>query len=600
MQVGFCQVSDYPVINSKDIDLQPQISKFLKEQIEEKHFQEALSLLLSPSAEERQQIMDGVSTLNKIKMREKVEGASLPSFIILERLAKIPTIEKRAQVIGHIMELYELGVPGAEEEDVLDFLIANPENRINPTLRIAKSLFFSFKNKEKNSAFLAGDYRNLEPYLITEVNCIYGLRCISRIRGIETLSEEQFTLFENLKVTEELDQEDEEKRFICKLLFSGLEWISLQGFDLASDNYLLFIWMYKVIKECKDEALQTQLQAWMKEHSKEINFFQTCNKLDALNRSVYTDNCSLSYLTRPDQPFPKQLVAVHPNNIKPAWRKNSKQILKCFLDAKFNSNLVENISTIPHESQSIFELKNDKYRVLQDSGKLIKNDEKQVTLHRKEWVLMKNALFSCIFKGNRFEIVKVQNKCEQYWMPQHEIAYWNEWEVSENLEYYNDSDQMICNAVELILKQIENSTPVILDVGGGSGRLAEKLLVLSPMNYTLLEKNEVEIGKAKEILGDRAAVVPTDIVLDPFCVEPGSVDIVIASGILTHTVLKDRIEALIALEKVCSSVKPGGFIILTGLSAPFITADDFTMRGFEVINKTIPLKSKQFYIARKV
>lgn len=598
MQVGFCQVSDYPVINSDG--LQPQITKFLNEQIEKKHFQEALSLLLSPSAEERQQIMDGVSTLNKIKMRECVEGDFLPSFVVLERLAKIPTMEKRAQVISHIMELYELGIPGAEEEDVLDFLIATPENTINPTLRIAKSLFFSFKNKEKNGAFLAGDYKDLDPHLCFEGECIEGLRCISRIRDIETLCEEQFALFDALKGSEKLDEKDLEKRFISTLLFSGQDWIRLHAFDLASDNYQLFVWMYRVIMECKDEALRTQFQGWMKEHSNETKFFQTCSKLNALNQTVDTDKYSLTYLTRPDQPFPKQLVAVHPKNINPAWRKNSKQILKCFLDAKFNLSLVENISTIPHESQSIFELKNDKYRVLQDSKKLIKNDEKQVTLHRKEWALMNNALFSCTFKGNRFEIVKVQNKCEQYWRPQHEIAYWNEWEVSENLKYYNDSDQMICNAVELILKQIENSTPVILDVGGGSGRLAEKLLVLSPMNYILLEKNEVEIGKAQEILGDRAAVVPTDIVLDPFCVEPGSVDIVIASGILTHTVLKDRNEALIALEKVCSSVKPGGFIILTGLSAPFITADDFTMRGFEVINKTIPLKSKQFYIARKV
>lgn len=519
--------------------------------------------------EERKEFVDHAKTLQKIEIRES--GFPMPFRSILEKLASIPTPAKREQVIGHILDLYESKVPGAEESLVLDFLINTPEEKLIPIINIAKEAFFDSIERIKI------DFDDFET--LTETHCIDVLKSISKMVATHSLTEDQLQAFENLKVEKEWEGGNLNQKCIYKVLFGNQDSIRRLAFNAMQGDYPLFLWV--------KELCPSLLTAWLQENPKAAKFFTSCMELSSLDRQVksFSDKLLPGFHL-------KNLVACHVVNKE--VRRNAKGAMSCFLNTMFESKEVLSVTEIPAFHHSHFELKGDRYRLF-ESGDLFKNDQVRVKLGREKQML-NEKLLSYFLQGNRFERVTTGN---EYQMRTKSAEFWNNWEATENrCAYQNMLHPMICQAVLTLLQSKDWPTfPVVLDVGGGTGSLAYQILQMGKLDYTLLENNAVELQQAKQLLGDKA--IATDIVKDDFPVSQETVDIAIASGILTKNVLKDRDQALSAFKKIAASIKPGGFFLMTGLADSYIDGNDLEKAGFEVINTTLPQSLKQFYIARK-
>ncbi|MBA3236918.1 MAG: hypothetical protein H0T62_01025 [Parachlamydiaceae bacterium] len=269
---------------------------------------------------------------------------------------------------------------------------------------------------------------------------------------------------------------------------------------------------------------------------------------------------------------------------------------------------------------SFFYLKNpdrtyDEYKISDDIPFIIKNNSKRINLRWPESELI-SSMIKYLLNGNNYETIQEDKRpiMDQDYTPVLPNEYWDFWHVESNFDVYqNQIYPMISNAVLTILEaRKDNSTlPTILDIGGGAGHLACSIFKAyqRSLNYILLEKNDVEIGHARQCLNNLSAVVKTDIVKDPIFyqdeanskpLEFNSIDIAIASGVLTRQVLKDKEESLSTLNKIYLYIKQGGFIILSGRTASYIAASDLLNAGFEVLNRSLPRSSTQFYIARKI
>lgn len=587
-----------------------QAEELLKDKVQPLQFGKALSLTLTLPLAERQGIVDLANTLLKINMRDAGDdGYLMVFFTALEMLAKVPDPSKREKITIQILDLFKLGVPGAEESSVLEFLIETPEDVVNLILPIAKKAFFNYRNIEKNSEILKGTYIDEKmlrmPYGTFNGHCLGILEGISRICKDRPLSLEQLKAFENLKIAKELESYKEEERILYKILFGDQDVIRPIAFEFVRGKYHLFRWMEKLVN---NTTMQPLFEQWVSENPKTIEYNQSCMNLMGLNQKIRQldfNKTAKSFIYSPnfDKLFPKNLVA-RQNPVSKDNLEKVKKVIKCFLDVNFDSKEVKTIEKIPASSEyCIFELENDKYWINDYGSSVIKNGEKCVAFDMEDWGILNQNLLSYILKGNRFEKVSVE---PTDWFKRSQVTddYWSKWEShgSDSAAVYEKQiHPMICRAVYTILKsQKWQAPPVILDVGGGSGRLADSILRMGKLNYTLLEKNEEELECAKTLLGEKAAIIPTDIVKDSFQVQPCSVDIAIASGVLTHRVLKDREEALIILKKISSCIKSGGFILLAGLAKSHITAVDLKGEGFEVINTGLPQTLESFYIARKV
>ena len=122
-----------------------------------------------------------------------------------------------------------------------------------------------------------------------------------------------------------------------------------------------------------------------------------------------------------------------------------------------------------------------------------------------------------------------------------------------------------------------------------------------------MERNKESLLKAEKVLKNRGTVVSTDIVKDKQYFQDSnktqplkrnSVDIAIASGVLTYEVLK-RSDAKAVFKKMSDLIKVGGFLILSGLQEPHLNSKDLKEAGFKVINTSHPEMEEHFYLAQK-
>lgn len=555
--------------------------------------------------EERDELAQLVCDLSEIGIKSDYDGCSynLPSMQILKKMARIPTPQKRTEVVLKFRELVQLNICDAKKADVLNFLIRTPDPILGPVLRVAKGAYF---NK-------FGDSNNFEEYSY----CALGLQAVSKIEGIDTLSEEQLQAFENLEVLREYDEydcEDDVQSFLYKILFGNQESIRHLAFGLVKKDSERFYWMKQLIESSGSVALQTLF-----ENSNAVHYFQSIEKLKLINDTLISNSGSI-YIQNMEKPFPKNLVAKHsPETI--AERKIAKKTIKIFLDYKFNSDCILKHTILDSQTLFAFELKKDKYRILTGERIIIKNEINAIELDEFEasvveillpdkkmaltYVINPKLLHHTI-SGSKIEKVntntEIKFECDNFW---------DDWEnYGHNSKIYKEIDMAIFQVVTTILESLgKNFCPTILDVGGGSGRLANSILQSGSFDYILLEKNLNAIEKAEKTLGNKASIISTDIVKEPvyyrnkaktLFIEQNSVDIAIGSGILAKGVLKDKNDALIVLKKISFYLKNKGFLILTGLTPSYITSSDLQVEGFEVINKSIPQSFRQFYIAQKV
>ncbi|HSX25602.1 MAG TPA: class I SAM-dependent methyltransferase, partial [Chlamydiales bacterium] len=132
----------------------------------------------------------------------------------------------------------------------------------------------------------------------------------------------------------------------------------------------------------------------------------------------------------------------------------------------------------------------------------------------------------------------------------------------------------------------------VLEVGGGDGELAEKILDKHEENisdYYLLDLSEESCKKAKDRLPEKAHVHQRTITANyTDLVQPGSIDLVIGCGALTEGVLLDKFAAKAALEQICKVLKRGGVLLLSGKTRQWLNSKDLEKAGFSVKNKIIP------------
>lgn len=204
-------------------------------------------------------------------------------------------------------------------------------------------------------------------------------------------------------------------------------------------------------------------------------------------------------------------------------------------------------------------------------------------------------VLTSLFKGNRLEIVNLE--------PAHpeSIEFWDEWmeDYPVGEEYEKIWHPAMAKACLHVLQHIPAAKPQILEICGGYGLLADKILSASPipLDYTLLELNQTALGKAQDNLGKRALLVQTDVVDDPFPVKEESIDLVIGCGALTTCVLTDKNEAMEVLKKIERCLKPGGYLILAGHGNSLLHREDFAR--LTVLNTSLPGHCKEFYLVQK-
>lgn len=213
-----------------------------------------------------------------------------------------------------------------------------------------------------------------------------------------------------------------------------------------------------------------------------------------------------------------------------------------------------------------------------------------------------NHLFT-LFHGHELEVSFHYTSDE--WLAK---DFWDNWERLNHSPVYSTT---VYPAFTLAMDQIRpklNATPLFLDVCGGKGLLARRILDQHKVSYLLLEYNEPSIREARNRLGTEAVVVNTDVVNDPewfsdqdktLPLKSQVVDVTIASGALAHTVLKSKDEALVVLKKIHNYLKSGGYLLLSGQTDSYINAEDFRANGFAVLNASLPVRQHFFYIVQK-
>ncbi len=226
---------------------------------------------------------------------------------------------------------------------------------------------------------------------------------------------------------------------------------------------------------------------------------------------------------------------------------------------------------------------------------LIKNNSLIYCLAEGEENLVSLRVLSSLFNGNRLEIVNLE---PTYPEPN---EFWDEW--MEDYPIGEDYEKIwhpaMAKACLHVLQHIPAAKPQILEICGGYGLLADKILHTSPipLDYILLELNEIALSKAQDNLGNRANLVRIDVVDNPFPAEDDSIDLVIGCGALTTSVLADKNEATEVLKKIECCLKPGGYLILAGHGDSLLHREDFT--HFTILNTSLPGYRKEFYLLQK-
>ena len=336
------------------------------------------------------------------------------------------------------------------------------------------------------------------------------------------------------------------------------------------------------------------------------------------------------YLPNTNKIGEKALIARQPTEDKQIG-KDLKTSLKIAIDAKIqlDGKPIESMQMNQMLLQYRVQLKNDQRTLdtyefyatssynyspewYRDPIICIKNNQQCVEFSTNDVLydfIKKKAFFGFICKGNQLEFFERKVTYAR------KASYWDNWwqEKCMNADVPIDTYQKriyptITSAVFNILRKLNqesgNTSPTILEIGGGNGLLAEKIVKSDayPINahYTFLELSAPSLEHAKTLLaGHQVELFQTNLISDDSYgnLPEGCVDIAIGSGILTHQVLESQQDALIVLRKVDRYLKSGGYLVLAGLGKSLLESTDFEKEGFEVINCTVG--EHQLYIVKK-
>lgn len=390
-------------------------------------------------------------------------------------------------------------------------------------------------------------------------------------------------------------------------------------FSRHRDNLKGIQYLIQLIRLRGDAELITFMEEWIEAHMevklklKAMEFEAICKRVSEAERRVYLFDTSKA--------GQKAFVARHSPETK-----QDRQILKRLLgeivqlhtEGKPFAPLLDN-PIFSYREKLIVHLKNksgefDRFEVycnsLTQKCEIVRNN---LSFSTTALSVFHKELLAAALKGNRLELSSVKTNEKP-----RDPEYWNTWETDSGSawqEYTNNIHPAIKHVVGLAVSNLLKSDPkrpvTILEICGGSGKLAKQILDSLPIKptYVLLEQNQKELGEAKQILNERASVVSTDIVNDAqyykdeskqIPIEVGSLDVVLGSGALTECVIPSKDSAIACLKKIHSYLRTDGFLILAGHATNWLNSEDFRANGFSVINTSMPITGKDLYILQKI
>lgn len=208
----------------------------------------------------------------------------------------------------------------------------------------------------------------------------------------------------------------------------------------------------------------------------------------------------------------------------------------------------------------------------------------------KDWVAQLIEQAAAALKGSKFELVYA---IAPPVLPTESWDVTDEGEWGEKKTYREEIYPVVVGMAKLLLKKSEE--PKILEACGGDGELAS-MLSTAKTTYHLFELNVKAAERAR-------TKIPTATIHNRSVTEMGEaelplVDLALAVGALNHQVLS-RKDADTALALMVKQLKPGGNLIITGLSAPHHSAKDLKEIGLHVTNRWDPSNQRPFYIAHR-
>ena len=221
----------------------------------------------------------------------------------------------------------------------------------------------------------------------------------------------------------------------------------------------------------------------------------------------------------------------------------------------------------------------------------------------KEFTL--ESVLSMLFDGQELEQITLDTRPNA--LPS---SFWNDWTVKDP-KCWKKYRTAIHPFLAHVALSYANKSSLFLEIGGGTGELANDILSdhTRPHSYIMSEINQIEIEKAKELLGSRAIVVEQNAVADEIYysnsaksepIHHGTVDVAIASGLLTKEVLSSKSEAIQITKKVHSLLAPTGIFLVAGNADPLLSKFEFENLNFKVHNCTLPYSERHFYILTRL
>ena len=411
-------------------------------------------------------------------------------------------------------------------------------------------------------------------------------------------------------------------------------------------------------------------------------------------RSSYPGQC---YVADKSKLGNKRLVVRQPETIK-EWRQGMKGLLRQYLALKFPEQekvlesepygvwdedekssfpLVKPLTVSTDLDRQDLDISEIRFKIKTDHGSswyrlpqhsdstliLQKKGLKRVApLSEKERLIFQESFLARLFQGSHLEYINHRRQPEK--KPD---SFWSGWKtqigaVSGLLSYLPQTAQRIIynignvfspvsppwaeyqtiihpvirDAALEILNNAAELQPNVVEICGGEGELAIGIAeeYRKPMNYYLLEYNDLSLQRAKDLVAsknqeDVRGIIPiktdvtnqNDYFVDTAKKEPmqkESIDLIVGSGALTECVLENRERALAVARKCYELLKPKGKMILAGHASSLLDSEDFSALGFHVVNRSFigrlqPFSTdvnrriwvfgawnKQFYILEKI
>ena len=205
-----------------------------------------------------------------------------------------------------------------------------------------------------------------------------------------------------------------------------------------------------------------------------------------------------------------------------------------------------------------------------------------------------------------------------FWKREKSVPNWDE--VTDHKEHYvNVSDPIFIEKLNQILSARNNNKPlVIIDIGGGKGRLAAELIMAADklgvnVEYILVEPDNSQCLAASKTLHTLSSEQKHKIKIKKYTFEKymeeygkkmqNQADIVISSGGPLNAQVVSHKDAVNNLRDMATLLAPGGKLLATGLSPLLVTKKDFKSNGLRVVSATHKSSATdmpiQFYVCEK-